>query len=44
MEYDTYFTPTPNHDDQLIDALAEALVDVWKRLGLTFDRKSLAAA
>jgi len=27
-------TPTPYHDDALIDALAEALVDVWERLGL----------
>jgi 5-aminolevulinate synthase len=27
-------TPTPYHDDGLIDALAEALVDVWWRLGL----------
>jgi 5-aminolevulinate synthase len=24
-------TPTPYHDDALIDALAEALVDVWER-------------
>jgi len=37
-------TPTPNHDDQLIDTLAEALVNVWKRLGLAFDRVTLAAA
>jgi len=27
-------TPTPYDDDALIDALAEALVDVWGRLGL----------
>jgi hypothetical protein len=27
-------TPTPYHDDVLVDALAEALVDVWGRLGL----------
>ena len=27
-------TPTPYHDDKLIDALAETLVDVWGRLGL----------
>jgi 5-aminolevulinate synthase len=37
-------TPTPNHDDELIGALAAALVDVWKRLGLAFDREALAAA
>jgi hypothetical protein len=27
-------TPSPYHDDGLIDTLAEALVDVWQRLGL----------
>jgi 5-aminolevulinate synthase len=27
-------TPTPYHDDALIHALAEALVDVWGRLRL----------
>ncbi|MGJ4943593.1 5-aminolevulinate synthase [Bradyrhizobium sp. HKCCYLS1011] len=27
-------TPSPYHDDGLIDALAEALVDVWERLHL----------
>jgi len=37
-------TPTPDHDDELVDALAEALVSVWKRLGLAFDRKTFAAA
>jgi 5-aminolevulinate synthase len=31
-------TPTPFHDDQLIDRLAQALVAVWKTLGLPFDR------
>jgi 5-aminolevulinate synthase len=36
-------TPTPYHDDRLIDALAEALVDVWERLGLTRIRPMLAA-
>jgi 5-aminolevulinate synthase len=37
-------TPTPYHDDRLIDALAEALVDVWERLGLAFNLRALAAA
>lgn len=36
-------TPTPYHDDGLIDALAEALVDVWNRLGLKRQLPSLAA-
>jgi 5-aminolevulinate synthase len=30
-------TPTPHHDNRMIDVLAEALVDVWKRLGLGFN-------
>ncbi len=29
-------TPTPFHDDQLIDDLVGALNDVWNRLGLSF--------
>ena len=37
-------TPTPNHDDNMIDALAEALVKVWKRVGLPFDRGALSVA
>jgi 5-aminolevulinate synthase len=36
-------TPTPYHDDALIDALAEALVDVWGRLGLPLSYCALAA-
>ena len=36
-------TPSPYHDDGLIDALAEALVDVWQRLGLPFKQRALAA-
>jgi 5-aminolevulinate synthase len=36
-------TPTPYHDDALIDALAEALVDVWVRLGLPLRYRALAA-
>jgi 5-aminolevulinate synthase len=36
-------TPSPYHDDGLIDALAEALVDVWDRLGLPLQKRALAA-
>jgi 5-aminolevulinate synthase len=36
-------TPTPYHDDKLIDSLAEALVDVWGRLGLPLRLHALAA-
>jgi 5-aminolevulinate synthase len=36
-------TPSPYHDDGLIDQLAEALLQVWDRLGLPLNRKSLAA-
>jgi 5-aminolevulinate synthase len=36
-------TPTPYHDDALIDALAEALVDVWERLRLPLKDRALAA-
>jgi 5-aminolevulinate synthase len=37
-------TPSPYHDDGLIDTLAEALVDVWQRLELPFKERVLAAA
>jgi aminotransferase class I and II len=33
-------TPSPYHDDGLIDTLAEALVDVWQRLGLLFKART----
>ncbi len=36
-------TPSPYHDDTLIDRLAEALVDVWERLGLERRGRALAA-
>jgi 5-aminolevulinate synthase len=36
-------TPSPYHEDALIDALAEALVDVWERIGLPFTTRALAA-
>jgi 5-aminolevulinate synthase len=36
-------TPSPYHDDALIDALAEALVDVWQRLELPLKDRALAA-
>jgi 5-aminolevulinate synthase len=36
-------TPTPYHDDALIDGLAEALVDVWERLSLPLKNRALAA-
>ncbi|MGY3107671.1 5-aminolevulinate synthase [Bradyrhizobium sp. LB1.3] len=36
-------TPSPYHDDGLVDQLAEALLQVWDRLGLPLREKSLAA-
>jgi len=36
-------TPTPHHDDAMIDRLAEALADVWERLALPLDQRALAA-
>ena len=36
-------TPSPYHEDALIDALAEALADVWQKLGLPFKERALAA-
>src|SRR3954447_22245278 len=37
-------TPSPYHEDALIDALAEALVDVWQRLELPFNNRASAMA
>jgi 5-aminolevulinate synthase len=36
-------TPSPWHEDGLIDQLAEALLQVWERLGLPLRARSLAA-
>jgi 5-aminolevulinate synthase len=36
-------TPSPYHDDELIDTLAEALIDVWQRLKLPVTQHALAA-
>ncbi|MBV8747328.1 MAG: 5-aminolevulinate synthase, partial [Xanthobacteraceae bacterium] len=37
-------TPTPYHHDELIDGLAEALANVWVRLGLPLRHRAIAAA
>jgi 5-aminolevulinate synthase len=36
-------TPSPYHDDRLVDALAAALVDVWRRLQLPAAQRVRAA-
>jgi 5-aminolevulinate synthase len=36
-------TPTPYHDDALIDTLCTALVDVWRGLSLPLAGRALAA-
>jgi len=36
-------TPSPYHDDALIDRLAEAVLDVWHRLRLPLRERALAA-
>jgi 5-aminolevulinate synthase len=36
-------TPGPQHDDAMIDALAHALVDTWKRLGIPLGMSAVAA-
>lgn len=35
-------TPTPFHNDALIEELAQALSDVWRRLGLPLERRTPA--
>ncbi|HTV31414.1 MAG TPA: 5-aminolevulinate synthase [Xanthobacteraceae bacterium] len=36
-------TPTPHHDDGLIDALAAALIEVWTQIGLPREPHMIAA-
>jgi len=36
-------TPSPYHDDRLIDQLAEAMVQVWQKLDLPLRAKAIAA-
>jgi 5-aminolevulinate synthase len=36
-------TPTPYHDDALVDARSEVLINVWQRLGLPLKHQALAA-
>jgi 5-aminolevulinate synthase len=36
-------TPSPYHGDDLVDDLAEALIDVWQRLNLPLKEQALAA-
>ena len=36
-------TPTPFHDDAVMNTLADALVDVWERLGLPLSGRAAAA-
>jgi 5-aminolevulinate synthase len=36
-------TPTPYHEDALIDQLADATLSVWEQLGLKLNARSLAA-
>ncbi len=37
-------TPTPLHDDHVVDRLVDALVDVWHEMGLDVDRPQLETA
>jgi 5-aminolevulinate synthase len=36
-------TPTPFHDDELIEALVAALTETWRAMGLPFARPAMAA-
>jgi 5-aminolevulinate synthase len=36
-------TPTPYHDDKLIEELVAAMVETWKAIGLPFARPAMAA-
>jgi 5-aminolevulinate synthase len=36
-------TPSPYHSDDLVDELAEALIDVWQRLKLPLKEQAVAA-
>jgi 5-aminolevulinate synthase len=36
-------TPSPYHNDSMIDALADALLNVWSRLGLSLAERPVAA-
>jgi 5-aminolevulinate synthase len=36
-------TPSPYHDDALIDQIGDALVNVWGRLGLPLRHHAIAA-
>ena len=38
-----YIAPSPYHDDVLVDALAEAFVEVWETLGLPLNQRAIAA-
>jgi 5-aminolevulinate synthase len=43
LERGSRITPSPYHDDGLVDRLAEALVEVWEKLQLPRRKHPLAA-